>query len=87
LIRKRIASFAVKSWGEMAGAVNRAGEWRIFKSITFSRGVDWAMTLPRTWWHFVLDATEKRIDNKPRFASAPQMAESQQRSWISGGFR
>ena len=68
----------------MAGVVNRAGEWRIFKSITFSRGVDWAMTLLRIWWHFVLDATKKRIDNKPRFASTPHMAERQQRSWISG---
>jgi hypothetical protein len=26
---------------------NRAGEWKIFKFITFSRGADWAMTQQR----------------------------------------
>jgi len=62
----------------MAGAANRVGVRRIFKSITFSREADWAMTLPRTWWHFVLDATDKPIDNDPRFAATPQMAKSQQ---------
>jgi hypothetical protein len=31
----------------MDGDANRAGGWKIFKSITFSRGADWAMTLPR----------------------------------------
>jgi hypothetical protein len=31
----------------MGGIANRAGEWRIFKSITFSREADWAMMLPR----------------------------------------
>jgi hypothetical protein len=31
----------------MAGAANGAGAWRIFKSITFVREADWAMTLPR----------------------------------------
>ncbi len=66
----------MKSWRETAGVANRAGAWKIFKSITFSREADWAMTLPRTWWHFVLDATEKPIDNDPRFAATPQMAES-----------
>jgi hypothetical protein len=47
LILKLIASSAVKSWSEMAGVANRAGEWRTFKSITFSREADWAMTLPK----------------------------------------
>jgi hypothetical protein len=47
LIRKFIASFAVKFWSEMAGDVNGAGEWRAFKSISFSGGADWAMILPR----------------------------------------
>jgi len=47
LILKRIASSAVKSWNEMAGVANRAGEWKVFKSITFSHEVDWAMTQPR----------------------------------------
>jgi len=42
-----IASFAVKSWSETAGDVNRAGEWKIFKSIISSGGANWAMTLPR----------------------------------------
>jgi hypothetical protein len=45
LIRKRIASSAVKFWSEMAGDVNHAGAWRIFKSITFSCEADRAMTL------------------------------------------
>jgi hypothetical protein len=44
---KLIASSAVKSWSEMAGVANGAGEWKIFKFITFSRGADWAMTLPK----------------------------------------
>jgi hypothetical protein len=44
---KLIASFAAKSWSVMAGVANRAGERRVFKSITFSREADWAMTLPR----------------------------------------
>jgi len=38
-----ISSFVVKFWSEMGGDANRAGEWKIFKSITFSRGADWAM--------------------------------------------
>jgi hypothetical protein len=47
LTLKPIVSSAVKSWSEIAGDVNRADAWKIFKSITFSRGADWAMTLPR----------------------------------------
>jgi hypothetical protein len=47
LNQKLIASFAGKFWSETAGDANRAGAWRIFKSITFSHEVDWAMTLPR----------------------------------------
>jgi hypothetical protein len=47
LILKRIASSAEKSWSEMDGVVNRAGGWKICKFTTFSRGADWAMTLPR----------------------------------------
>jgi hypothetical protein len=35
---KLIASFAGKSWSEMDGDANGAGEWKIFKSIIFSRG-------------------------------------------------
>jgi len=31
----------------MGGVANGAGERRVFKSITFSREADWAMTLPR----------------------------------------
>jgi hypothetical protein len=31
----------------MAGDANGAGEWKIFKSTTFSHEVDWTMTLPR----------------------------------------
>jgi hypothetical protein len=42
LILKLIASFAVKFWSEMAGVANRAGEWKVFKSITLSGGADWA---------------------------------------------
>jgi hypothetical protein len=43
LIRKRIASFAAKFWSETDGDANRAGAWKIFKSITFSGGANWAM--------------------------------------------
>ena len=43
LTRKPIASSARKFSIEMDGVANRAGGWRIFKSITFCRGVDWAM--------------------------------------------
>jgi hypothetical protein len=44
---KLIACSAAKSWSEMGGVANRAGAWKIFKSITFSGEADWAMTLPR----------------------------------------
>jgi hypothetical protein len=47
LILKLIANFAVKFWSETAGDANRAGERRIFKSITFSLEASWAMTLPK----------------------------------------
>jgi hypothetical protein len=47
LTLKLIASSAGKSWSGMAGDVNRAGAWKIFKFITFSRGADWAMTRPK----------------------------------------
>jgi hypothetical protein len=42
-----IASYAVKFWSEIDGVVNLAVGWKIFKSITFSRGADLAMTQPR----------------------------------------
>jgi hypothetical protein len=42
-----IACFAEKSWSEMDGDANRAGEWRIFKSITFSGEATWGMTRQR----------------------------------------
>jgi hypothetical protein len=45
----------------MAGVANRVGEWKIFKSTTFSGGADWAMTLPKIWWLFVHHATKKLI--------------------------
>jgi hypothetical protein len=43
LILKLIGSCAGKSWSEMDGDANRAVGWKIFKSITFSRGAAWAM--------------------------------------------
>jgi hypothetical protein len=43
-ILKPIASSAGKSWSETAGAANRAGGWKVFKSITFSGGADLATT-------------------------------------------
>jgi hypothetical protein len=43
-----IASSAGKSWSEMDGVVNRAGAWKIFKSITYSREAVWAMTPRKT---------------------------------------
>jgi hypothetical protein len=42
LIRKRIAVSAVKFWSETDGVANHAGGWKIFKSITFNGGADWA---------------------------------------------
>jgi hypothetical protein len=47
LTLKLIARSAAKSWSEMAGVANGAGTSTVFKSITFSREADWAMTLPR----------------------------------------
>jgi hypothetical protein len=44
LIRKHIVSFAGKFWSEMAGVANGVGGWRVFKFITFCRGVVWVMT-------------------------------------------
>jgi len=41
---KLIASSVARFWSEMAGDANRAGAWKIFKSIIFSPGADWAMT-------------------------------------------
>jgi hypothetical protein len=52
----------VKSWSEMAGVANRAGEWKIFKSIIFNREVDWAMTRPRILSPSVSRAIIKFID-------------------------
>jgi hypothetical protein len=42
LILKLIASSAGKFWSEMAGDANGAGGWKVFKSITFNGGADWA---------------------------------------------
>jgi hypothetical protein len=47
LIVKHTASFAVKFWSETAGDANGVVGWKIFKFIIFSRGADWAMTLPK----------------------------------------
>jgi hypothetical protein len=47
LTLKLIVSVAVKFWSEMDGDVNGAGGWKIFKSIIFNGGADWAMTVPR----------------------------------------
>jgi hypothetical protein len=38
------------------------GGLKVFKSITFSPGADWAMTLMKIWWLFVLGATKKLIE-------------------------
>jgi hypothetical protein len=63
LILRLIASFAVKSWSEMAGDASGAGEWKVFKSITFNRGATLVMTPPRISSHSVLRAIKKPIDN------------------------
>ena len=39
---------AARSWSEMGGVANHAGEWRIFKSITYSREAVRAMTQRKT---------------------------------------
>jgi hypothetical protein len=47
----------------MDGVANRADEWKIFKSITFSHEADSAMTQPRIWWLFVSRVTRLLTDN------------------------
>jgi hypothetical protein len=61
LTRKRIASYAEKSWSEMDGAANRAGEWRIFKFITFNRAVCQGMMLMRVSSRCASDAISNSI--------------------------
>jgi hypothetical protein len=46
-MRKHISSSASKSLSVMAGVVNRAGAWKVSKSITFSREANLAMMLPK----------------------------------------
>ena len=59
----KLTAFSVgKSWTGMAGVANGAGEQRVFKSITFSREADWAMTRMKIWWLFALGATKKLIE-------------------------
>ena len=82
---KLIANYVMKSCSEMVGVANRVGVWKVFKSITFRRGAGWLMTQQRIWLVFVLGATKKPIDNRIHFAAASQVAESQQRWWISAG--
>jgi hypothetical protein len=47
LILKLIANSAAKFWSETAGVAKGAGGWKAFKSITYSRGADSEMILPR----------------------------------------
>jgi hypothetical protein len=47
----------------MAGVANRVGEWKIFKSTTFSGGADWAMTRPKISSSCARRAIKKRISN------------------------
>jgi hypothetical protein len=61
----------------MAGVVSHAGEWRIFKSITFSRAAVWVMTLSRIWSPFVLGATKKPIDYCTHLTAVSRMIENQ----------
>jgi hypothetical protein len=44
---KFIVNIADKSWSETAGDAIGVGGWKIVKSITFSRGADWAMKRKR----------------------------------------
>jgi hypothetical protein len=46
---KLIVSFAVKFWSEMDGDASSVGEWRIFKSTTFSGGANWEVMLPKIY--------------------------------------
>jgi hypothetical protein len=57
LSQKPIASSAGKFWSVMAGDANRAGAWKIFKSITSSGGADWVMIRLRILLLFVPVAT------------------------------
>jgi hypothetical protein len=61
LTLKLIASSAVKSWIEMDGAVNRAGGWKVFKSITFSGGATLGMTHQKIFSLFAQGATKRLI--------------------------
>ena len=47
LTPRLIASYAMKFWRETVGVANGADAWKIFKSIIFSHGADWAMTRQR----------------------------------------
>jgi hypothetical protein len=47
----------------MAGVAKGAGEWKIFKFITFSPAAAWAMIRKRIWWLYVQSATKKFIGN------------------------
>jgi hypothetical protein len=51
------------SWSETVGVAKVAGAWKIFKSITFSRGADRAMTLLRIRSPSAPHAIKKLIDN------------------------
>jgi hypothetical protein len=53
----------------MAGDANRAGAWKIFKSITSNGEADWAMTHPRISWLFVPSAIKRLIDNRETLSS------------------
>jgi hypothetical protein len=70
---KRIASFAVKFWIETVGVVNGVGEQKIFRSITFSREVNWVMTRPKILYLYVPSATRTLTDiGMPQETQQPQ---------------
>jgi hypothetical protein len=71
---KLTASSASKFKSKTAGVANRADEWRIFKSISFGRAADWAMTLPGIFWLIVQNITEKPTMRLRAMPSAKSLA-------------
>jgi hypothetical protein len=55
----------------MVGVANRAGAWKIFKSITFGRAAGWVMTRQRILCLFVRIAIKTLIDKDALYLVLP----------------
>ena len=61
----------------MAGDANHAGEWKVFKSITFSPGADWAMMLLRISSPSARRAIKKRMGKWTHPNALPPVIDNQ----------